>query len=254
MERTQLLDFPISLGSYENFIEDIVACARLKQSKYACVANVHMLIEAHKNPSFADVINKASYITPDGMGIVWGLRLANGIKQDRVAGMDLLPDLLCRLEKIGISPFFYGGSPEVLEKTESYIEKHFPALALAGTYSPPFRKLTIEEENAVVDMINKSGAGIVFVVLGCPKQEKWMAAMCGRVQAMMIGIGGALPVLVGIQKRAPKWMQSYGLEWLYRLMQEPVRLFKRYAITNTTFLYLLLRECIAVKFLKKAVL
>ena len=254
MKKTQLLNFPITLGAYENFIGDIIASARLKQSRYTCVANVHMLIEAHRNPSFAEVIKKADTVAPDGMPLVWGLRLVHGIKQDRVAGMDLLPDLLHRLEQEEISPFFYGGSPEVLEKTKAYLKGNYPSLKLAGLYSPPFRTLTEEEENTAVEMINASGAGLVFVSLGCPKQEKWMAAMCGRVKAVMIGIGGALPVLVGLQKRAPKWMQNSGLEWFNRLMQEPRRLFKRYAITNSVFIYLIVRECISVKLLRKSVL
>lgn len=248
-----MLNFPISLGPYASFVDGIVSSAHLKQSRYTCVANVHMLVEAHKNPSFAALIKKADTVVPDGMPLVWGLRLVHGIKQDRVAGMDLLPDLLRRLEQEGVSPFFYGGSPEVLVKTRTYLEKNFPALKMAGLYSPPFRSLTVEEEDAVVDMINHSGAGVVFVVLGCPKQEKWMATMCGRVEAVMIGIGGALPVLVGLQKRAPRWMQGYGLEWFYRLMQEPKRLFKRYAVTNTFFIYLLLKECVSVKVLRKPV-
>jgi N-acetylglucosaminyldiphosphoundecaprenol N-acetyl-beta-D-mannosaminyltransferase len=213
-----------------------------------------MLIEAHRNPSFAEVIKKADSVVPDGMPLVWGLRLVHGIKQDRVAGMDLLPDLLRRLEQEKISPFFYGSSPEALEKTEAYLKHNYPSLKLAGLYSPPFRSLTAEEENAAVEMINASGAGLVFVSLGCPKQERWMAAMCGRVKAVMIGIGGALPVLVGLQKRAPKWMQNSGLEWFNRLMQEPTRLFKRYAVTNSVFVYLIVRECISVKFLRKSVL
>ncbi|MBB1286135.1 WecB/TagA/CpsF family glycosyltransferase [Flavisolibacter sp. BT320] len=251
MKKTQLLNFPLSLGSYSSFIEDIIASARLKQSRYTCVANVHMLIEAYRNPSFAELIQKADRVAPDGMPLVWGLRLVYGIKQERVAGMDLLPDLLQRLEDEEISPFIYGGSPEMLQRTKDYFIQKFPSLKLAGLYSPPFRSLTPEEECAVVNMINESGAGVVFVVLGCPKQEKWMAAMRGRVTATMIGIGGALPVLIGIQRRAPKWMQRLGLEWFYRLMQEPKRLFKRYALTNSAFIYLLMRECISVKIFRR---
>ena len=109
-------------------------------------------------------------------------------------------------------------------------------------YSPPFRALSLEEEDRIVYMLNESGARLVFVILGCPKQEKWMASMQTRIQAVMIGIGAALPVLAGIHKRAPRWMQKTGLEWFYRLVQEPRRLFKRYATTNTLFLYVLLKE------------
>lgn len=121
-------------------------------------------------------------------------------------------------------------------------------LKQAGFYSPPFRELTPVENEKIISRINTSGAGIVFVILGCPKQEKWMAAMKGKINSCMIGIGGALPVLVGLQKRAPVWMQGVGMEWLYRLYQEPTRLYKRYAITNTLFFFVFLKEYFKVKF------
>ena len=105
-------------------------------------------------------------------------------------------------------------------------------------YSPPFRQLTSAEENNIIENINRSGAKLVFVILGCPKQERWMASAKGRVNAFMIGVGGSLPVMIGLQKRAPRWMQTAGLEWFFRLSQEPGRLFKRYAVTNTFFIYL----------------
>jgi N-acetylglucosaminyldiphosphoundecaprenol N-acetyl-beta-D-mannosaminyltransferase len=183
-------------------------------------------------------------VTPDGMPLAVGMKLIYGLKQDRVAGMDLLPDLLKKSEEHRIPVFFYGGTPEMLKRTTSYCSVHYPELNIAGMYSPPFRSLSASENEGVVNEINQSGARFVFVALGCPKQEKWMALMKGRIQATMIGIGGALPVLVGMQKRAPVWMQALCLEWLYRLMQEPKRLFKRYAVTNTTFLFLLARTWI----------
>jgi N-acetylglucosaminyldiphosphoundecaprenol N-acetyl-beta-D-mannosaminyltransferase len=170
-----------------------------------------------------------------------------------VAGMDLLPDLMVACMDHQLSIYIYGSTPEILGATEIHLKKNYPQLSIAGLYSPPFRKLTHEEENNIVNGINASGANIVFVVLGCPKQEKWMASMKGRINSCMIGVGGALPVMVGLQKRAPVWMQNNGLEWLYRLMQEPTRLFRRYAVTNSVFIFLLLRECFSVKVLKKAV-
>jgi N-acetylglucosaminyldiphosphoundecaprenol N-acetyl-beta-D-mannosaminyltransferase len=131
------------------------------------------------------------------------------------------------------------------------MDRHYPNLHIRGLYSPPFRALTPEEEERTIERINSSGAKLLFVVLGCPKQEQWMASMAGRINAVMIGIGGALPVLIGMQKRAPKWMQRAGLEWLFRLLQEPRRLFKRYFVTNSVFLYLLSRELVTRTFTKK---
>jgi N-acetylglucosaminyldiphosphoundecaprenol N-acetyl-beta-D-mannosaminyltransferase len=143
--------------------------------------------------------------------------------------------------------FFYGGTPALLEKTEHYLRYAFPYLPVAGMYSPPFRPATPEEENQLVEKINSSGAAVVLVILGCPKQEKWMASMKGRIRAVMIGVGGALPVMVGMQKRAPRWLQSLGLEWLFRLMQEPRRLFRRYVITNSLFIYLFVKKIFMVQ-------
>ena len=128
----------------------------------------------------------------------------------------------------------------MLEKTESYIRKTYPNIQIAGLYSPPFRPLSEGEMEEIAEHISNSGAHLVFVVLGCPKQEKWMSEMKGRIPAVMIGVGGALPVLIGDLKRAPLWMQRHSLEWLYRLMQEPKRLFKRYLVTNTIYLYLVI--------------
>jgi N-acetylglucosaminyldiphosphoundecaprenol N-acetyl-beta-D-mannosaminyltransferase len=170
------------------------------------------------------------------------LRYVYGIRQDRVAGMDLLPDLLQQMMLKRLPAFFYGGTPALLEKTENYLRYAFPDLPIAGMYSPPFRPATKEEEDQLVNKINNSGAAVVLVILGCPKQERWMASMKGKINAVMIGVGGALPVMVGMQKRAPAWLQHMGLEWLFRLMQEPRRLFRRYVITNSLFIYLFFKK------------
>ncbi len=238
--KKHLISINISTGNYSSFVSRLLELSE-KGSSYTCVANVHMLVEAYNDPAFANVVNNADVVTPDGMPLTWGLKLIHGIQQDRVAGMDLLPDLLKEAETKSISVYFYGGTSEMLTQTEKYIHKNFPNLITGGMYSPPFRALTSEEEAEIVTRINNSGAKLVFVALGCPKQENWMASMKGRVNACMIGIGGALPVLVGMQSRAPLWMQKTGLEWLYRLAQEPRRLFKRYAVTNTLFVCLLVK-------------
>lgn len=237
-----IISLNVTTGSYRMFIDNILGLINEVKSCYICVANVHMLVEAHNDPKFASIVNKATMITPDGMPLVWSMNLLHGIKQDRVAGMDLLPDLLKETQDKQIPVYFYGGTQEMLDKTEQFVKSNYPGSIIAGLHSPPFRPLTKTEENNVVERINKSGAKVLFVALGCPKQEKWMASMKGRVMMPMIGIGGALPVMVGIQKRAPQWAQDNGLEWGYRLFQEPKRLFKRYAITNTTFLWLLFKS------------
>lgn len=251
MEKVNLLSINVSTGRYREFVQKILDIAKAKVSDYVCVANVHMLIEARKDLQFGKIVSGANVITPDGKPLTWALRLLFGVAQDRVAGMDLLPDLLEKAQSENISVYFYGGEQGMLDKTCAYLTKKYPLLKVAGCYSPPFRKLTEQEEQEVVDRINGSGAQMVFVILGCPKQERWMASMKGRINAVMIGVGGALPVMIGIMKRAPKWMQRSGLEWLYRLMQEPGRLFKRYAVTNSLFIYFLTRELFERKYSRK---
>lgn len=238
----ELISIKITCKQYLNFVSHLIENALEKVSTYTCVANVHMCIEAYQHKDFAAIVNQADLVTPDGMPLVKALKWLYGINQDRVAGMDLLPDLLKESEAKNIKVFFYGGTEAMLANTKNYCAQQFPQLQIAGMISPPFRSLTKEEEQEYINTINASGAGFVFVALGCPKQEKWMASMKGKIQACMVGIGGALPVMIGMQKRAPVWMQKASLEWLYRLLQEPKRLFKRYAITNTLFIVLLFRQ------------
>jgi N-acetylglucosaminyldiphosphoundecaprenol N-acetyl-beta-D-mannosaminyltransferase len=164
--------------------------------------------------------------------------------------MDLLPELLKESASQHIPVFFFGGTEEMLTRTKIYIQKNYPGLQISGMFSPPFKPMKFEEEEEIINTINSSGAQLLIVILGCPKQEKWMAAMKGKIAASMIGIGGALPVMIGLQKRAPVWMQNAGLEWLFRLYKEPVRLFKRYFVTNSLFIYLAIMQCIRNKFSK----
>jgi N-acetylglucosaminyldiphosphoundecaprenol N-acetyl-beta-D-mannosaminyltransferase len=248
--RENIIKLKVDTGNYQSFIDRIIALGRAGDSHYVCVANVHMLIEGYLDNMFADAVNGADITAPDGMPLTWAMRMLYGVKQDRVAGMDLLPDLLDQCANSSIPVFFYGSTDTVLSNAKAILNSKYPDLKIAGMYSPPFRVLNSDEENEVVDMINNSDAKLVFVILGCPKQEKWMASMKGKINATMVGVGGALPVLLGMQQRAPKWMQKSGFEWLYRLKQEPKRLFKRYFVTNTLFSYLLLREYLAKKFLK----
>ncbi len=242
-----LISFPVSTGSYEEMLHDIVERSNKNMAVSVCIANVHMVVTARQESDFGEVVKRADIVTPDGLPLTWAMRLLLGIKQERVAGMDLLPDLIRAAETSNIPVYFYGGTDELINITRKYLGVHYPQLTIAGTYSPPFRALTATEEESVTAAINNSGARIVFVVLGCPKQEKWMDTMKNKLSAVMVGVGGALPVLVGLQKRAPLWMQKSGLEWLYRLGQEPKRLFKRYAVTNSLFILLVAKEFVRLK-------
>jgi len=254
MNRKELINFSLTTGKYSEFTDQIISMAQKKEPAMVCVANVHMYIEAHKDRSFMQVVNDADVVTPDGTPLTWAMRILYGIRQERVAGMDLLPDLLNVMSQQKIGAYFYGGSEAILSRTREYLAKSYPDLVIAGFHSPPF--FSTEDINngnvdgEVVTAINYSVPSIVFVVLGCPKQEKWMAAMRGKINTVMIGIGGALPVMIGMKKRAPKWMQKYGLEWFFRLVQEPRRLFRRYSITNGLFIWIVLKEYFKIKILR----
>ncbi|MBB3054355.1 WecB/TagA/CpsF family glycosyltransferase [Mucilaginibacter gotjawali] len=247
LTKEKILSINISKGKRDEFVQSIMDLGSKNKPSYVCVANAHMLVEAHWSKAFQKVVNDADIVTPDGMPLAKSFKILHGIAQERVDGMSLLPLLLESSIAENLAVYFYGGSSGLVEHTKSFIEKDFPLLNVVGMYSPPFRYLTEAEETLVIDKIANSGANIVFVALGCPKQEQWMAEMKDKIPAVLVGIGGALPVLIGLQKRAPVWMQKSSLEWLYRLVQEPRRLFKRYVVTNTVFLYLLLRAKIKTR-------
>jgi N-acetylglucosaminyldiphosphoundecaprenol N-acetyl-beta-D-mannosaminyltransferase len=193
-------------------------------------------------------MNEADLVTPDGMPLVWGLRLLGCKKATRVYGPDLTPIILERAALDGLPIGFYGGSPSVLDRFVQVMRERFPKLQVAYAYSPPFRDLTPEEDQRVVQEIDGSGARILFVGIGNPKQEFWMAAHKGRVQAVMIGVGAAFDFLAGAKPQAPRWMMGVGLEWLFRLATEPRRLWKRYLKQNPRFMVLFALQLLRAKF------
>lgn len=240
MQKRKLLNSFLSIGRYDQFLNHLIYLAKNQASSYVCISNVHMLIEAYNNPRFNKILNGADIAAPDGMPLAKCLSWFYRIKQDRVAGMDLMPSLMKKAEEESMSIYLYGSTDEVLEKIIERARVEFPSLKLAGSYSPPFRTLTEDEKADVVSRINKTKADFVLVSLGCPKQEYWMAEHKNKVNSCMIGIGGAFPVYAQLQKRAPQWMQKISLEWFYRLIQEPQRLWKRYLTTNSKFVLLVI--------------
>ena len=176
------------------------------------------------------------------MPLVKTIKLKYKKNIDRIAGMDMMPSLINEAEQNKIKIFFYGTTPDILEKIVDKARKENPGIQIAGSFSPPFKKLSTKEKQEHIDLINQSGAGMVFVALGCPKQEKWMAENSNKINAVLLGVGGAFPVYVNMQKRAPAWIRNLSLEWLYRLAQDPKRLYKRYFYTNTKFLFLFAKQ------------
>jgi N-acetylglucosaminyldiphosphoundecaprenol N-acetyl-beta-D-mannosaminyltransferase len=245
--RYRIISIYLEALSRSAFMGRSLALAETRQSSMVCFANVHMCIEAWRNSAFADMVNGADLVAPDGKPLAMVLGRLAGTRQERIAGMDVFPEILTAAADRGLKVFFYGSTPEVLSRLVSRARTEHPVLQIAGWHSPPFRALTAAEERKIIDTINASGAQMVFIALGCPKQERWMAAMRGRVRATMFGVGNAFAVYIGLERRAPRWMQKFALEWLYRLCQDPRRLLRRYLVTNILFAFLLLREVLVTR-------
>jgi N-acetylglucosaminyldiphosphoundecaprenol N-acetyl-beta-D-mannosaminyltransferase len=237
--------FKLTLGSFKDVVEQVVSLAHEKTPSYVCFANVHMFVESSRNIFLQQAISGADIVTTDGVPLTWMLKTVLGIHQERISGMDMLPTILKIAELENISVFFCGSTANTLERTGEWIRKEYPKLKIAGFYSPPFTdNITNLDHDMMTYQINRHLPCVVIVVLGCPKQEIFMHTVFPKINAVMLGLGGALPVLLGEIKRAPRWMQNLGLEWLHRLMQEPRRLLKRYVKTNTIFLIFFLKTLI----------
>lgn len=233
---TPILGSFINAISWQESVQTLLHWAKGRQSRYVCICNVHVVVTAKQNSQFCQVVNEADMATPDGMPLAWVLRRMGFQQQERINGPDLMWRVCGQAAEMGLSIFLYGSTPDTLGRLRERLKASFPQLAVAGIYSPPFRRLSDEEDREIINLINNSGAHIMFVGLGCPKQEFWMSAHRGKIQAVMIGVGAAFDYHAGTVKRAPLWMQRSGLEWLFRLISEPRRLWKRYLVTNSLFL------------------
>lgn len=229
--------------------ERVLRWARRRESRYVVCANAHVVVAASADPDYGWAIDGADLTTPDGAPVAWMLRRLGHAAQARLSGPDLMWTLLERCAWDGVAVYFYGAGTETLRRLLARATAEFPTLSVAGAESPPFRPPTLEEDDEVVQRINRSGAALVFVGLGCPKQECWMAQHRGRVQAVMLGVGAAFDFHAGTVSRAPAWMRDHGLEWLHRLASEPGRLWKRYLLTNSAFMFGATRQLLARQFL-----
>jgi N-acetylglucosaminyldiphosphoundecaprenol N-acetyl-beta-D-mannosaminyltransferase len=220
-------------------LRTIVNWIETGERHYVTVATVHTLLECQQNPSMKSAVNGAGLITPDGMPLVWLLRRAGHRQQDRVYGPDLMLHLCELSQQKGFKHFFYGGVPGVPEKLRENLKTRFPYLTICGFYSPPFRPLLPEEDQQLTNMINQADPDVVWVGLGTPKQDIWMAENNQKLAAKVcIGVGAAFDFHAGRVKQAPRWMQRSGFEWAYRLWQEPRRLWRRYILGNPAFICL----------------
>jgi N-acetylglucosaminyldiphosphoundecaprenol N-acetyl-beta-D-mannosaminyltransferase len=242
----RILGMRVDGTSYAHAAQEVLAWASRGESRYVGVATVNNVIEAYDNPGYQTIMNGADLVTPDGMPLVWGLRLLGVSDATRVYGPDLTPVLCEQAARQGIPVGFYGGADDVLGELTVNLTRRFPLLKIVYRFSPPFRPSTPAEDRQTIEEINRSGVRILFVGLGTPKQERWMADHRATVHAVMLGVGAAFDFLAGRKRQAPRPVQRLGLEWLYRLIHEPRRLWRRYLYRNPRFLVLfaaqLLRE------------
>jgi N-acetylglucosaminyldiphosphoundecaprenol N-acetyl-beta-D-mannosaminyltransferase len=232
----EVLGVRIDAVTWDSALDTITNWSLAHESRYVCLCNVHSVVTAARDDDFARVVSHADLATPDGAPIAWMLRRLGHPGQQRINGPDLMARYLFKAATSGESIFLCGGTQATLNRLKPELQRRFPGLRVAGSCSPPFRVLTPDEDSALVDQINRSGAGTVWVALGCPKQEAWMEAHRGRIHAVMVGVGAAFEFFAGTVPRAPVWMQRMGLEWIHRLVSEPRRLWRRYLVANPLFI------------------
>tara|TARA_R110001583_G_scaffold62493_2_gene183720 strand:- start:6534 stop:7298 length:765 start_codon:yes stop_codon:yes gene_type:complete len=243
-----VLGYPVSkFASAEDastfFVE---RCKNSSRGEYVCLANVHMFVEAISNSQFSEVLSSADYVLPDGMPIALLTKLWGG-PSARVRGMDLTTSLLISGANRGVKFGFYGASDSVLKELADEVKKLSPNAQLVYLFSPPYRELSRDEEKSIISDIKESDVDILFVGLGCPKQERWMHKHVDDLHCICFGVGAVFDFLAKASPEAPRWMSNVGLEWFFRLVSEPRRLFSRYFRTNIKFLLILLGHFSGIK-------
>jgi exopolysaccharide biosynthesis WecB/TagA/CpsF family protein len=240
--RRPVVGVPIDLLDRSGVSRQLVAWAKARESRYMCFVNVHSAVHATLDERHRLVLLRADLAAPDGAPIAWTLRVKGHRAQQRVDGPGMMWRLCADAEAEGVRIGLYGSTPETLEALRAELSSAFPKLAISYAHSPPFRELTEAEDQQVCDAVAAASVGLLFVGLGCPKQEYWMARHRGRIPAVMLGVGAAFEFHAGTVSRAPHWMREHGLEWLYRLASQPRRLWRRYLFSNSLFLAKLARE------------
>ena len=241
-QRISIIDVGIDTTSYADTCDRITLLAQQNKSGYVVAANVHVVMTAYWNQSYRQVLANAEIVTPDGMPLVWGLRSLGAKDQQRVYGPDLMLAMCDQAAQENIPIYLFGATVETLHKLEQNLKSRFPDLAIAGKHAPPYFEINASDFESQLDedmqLIARSGAKVVFIALGCPKQEFWMSQAQNRLSAVMIGVGAAFDFHSGKVSQSPRWMMAIGLEWLYRFSQEPMRLWQRYLINNPCFVIL----------------
>lgn len=241
LPRRDVFSVGVSLCSLEDVTELILSPPEAGQ--VIAIGNVHSIMTARRSSDLAEALAAANVVTPDGMPLVWALKIGGDEEATRVTGIDVMSESLARGVELEKRHFFYGSTPQVLDAMIRKVQEDYPGVRVAGAISPPFREISEEEQQGYFDDIKSSGADVVWVGLGMPKQELWMHGATKELPSLsLVGVGAAFDWYAGTAPRAPRWMQNTGLEWLYRLIHEPRRLWRRYAFNNPAFLFLLGRR------------
>ena len=243
-----VLGIGIDATTLPKAVQSVIDWIAEKRRTYVCVTGVHGIMESQRDPELKRIHNEAGMVTPDGMPLVYICRAAGERDCSRVYGPDLLLDVCRASVSGGYRHFFFGTTPQTLTKLTSRLGAMVPGLQIAGTYAPPFRAMTELERREIADVLNASGADIVWVGLSTPKQERWMAENRASLNAaVLIGVGAAFDFHAGTLRRAPRWIQPLCLEWLFRLVVEPRRLWKRYLVNNPQFIFALAMQFLRLK-------
>lgn len=243
IQKRNLFSVNYAIVDYESASDAVIEKAEKNQSFGLTALAVHGLIESVWDKNLAHLVNRIDMIVPDGQPIRWALNSFYKVNlKDRVYGPVLTLHVLEKAHKKNLKVYLYGSKAVTLEKLKVFINKNYPGVQICGIHVDRFRDATPEEDAADIQKINASGANIVLVGRGCPRQERWVANHLGKVHASMLAVGAAFDFYAGTVKQAPRWMQDNGLEWLFRLTQEPGRLWKRYLTTNSYFIYLFIKQ------------
>ena len=247
-KRVNVLGVGVSAVSMQQALDTMAGWIETREPHYVCVSGVHGVMESHRDESLRRIHNAAGLVTPDGMPLAWLGRAFGGAHVQRVYGPDLMLAFCSAFAGRGYRHFFYGGGDGVPERLAARLRERIPSLQVAGCYSPPFRALTAEEDDALAQRNNESAADVVWVGLSTPKQERWMHAHVARLTApALVGVGAAFDFHAGMKRQAPRWMQRSGLEWLFRLLTEPRRLWRRYLRNNPEFVVRLLVQAAGLR-------
>lgn len=237
-EKLNILGVHVSRIDYSAAVEEIISAAKERKNFSVTAIAVHGIMEGFLDYKFAEQLNKFHIVTPDGQPVRWAMNLLGAAEiGDRVCGPTLMLKICERAAKEGLPIFLYGGRQVVLEKLKKNLLKRYPNLIIAGVKSDRFREATRDEDEADINLFNSSGARVIFIGRGCPRQEKWIAEHIGKINSTMIAVGAAFDFHAGFLWRPPKIFQDFGFEWLFRLFQEPKRLWKRYLLLNPLFIF-----------------